>query len=108
MAENSEKGKQELGAEVVVKHEEEFGAEVVVKHEEESEQEELEQEELEQEKLEEPELIVELEMEPEQDDAEEIQRMLARRKAFHRKVLAFLMMMLLILTYSVFRGTWWR
>ena len=95
MAEILGKGKQETGAEVV-------------EHEEELEQKDLEQKDLEQEKLEEPELIVELEMEPEQDDAEEIQRMLARRKAFHRKVLAFLMMMLLILTYSVFRGTWWR
>ena len=40
-------------------------------------------------------------------DAEEIERMLRKRKSFHRRVIAALMIILMVATYTVFRGSWW-
>lgn len=40
-------------------------------------------------------------------EAEEIERMLRKRKSFHRRVIAALMIILMIATYTVFRGSWW-
>ena len=40
-------------------------------------------------------------------DAEEIERMFRKRKSFHRRVIAALMIILMVATYTVFRGSWW-
>ena len=40
-------------------------------------------------------------------DEKEIERMMRKRKSFHRRVIAVLMILLMIATYSVFRGSWW-
>jgi len=38
---------------------------------------------------------------------QEIERMMKKRKSFHRRVIAALMILMMIATYTVFRGSWW-